>query len=228
MTELTDMNDASTAERRPPVARAGRVASRDDRFRDLMSSTAWARLPAVVRHRFTQPLGPGRQRTFVGQVIHTAHSRAGLLLARLAHLVGGPLPDTHSATGRSTVVVTHDTALGGQIWSRTYARPGRMPQTINSVKRFAGPTGLEEYLGSGLIMRLTLHEEAGELIFRSAGYDIAVGALRWPLPRVATPGICTIRHRDEGCGWFSFTLTLDHPWLGRLVEQVAVYEEIAS
>ncbi|MFM9937904.1 MAG: DUF4166 domain-containing protein [Hyphomicrobiaceae bacterium] len=228
MTELTDMTEAGTLARRATVALPHDGATRDDRFRSLMTREAWARLPAVVRHRFTEPLATSGQRTFAGHVIHTAHSRAGQLLARLAHLVGGPLPDTHGATGRSTVVVTRDDILGGQIWSRTYARPGRMPQTINSVKRFAGPTGLEEYLGSGLIMRLTLHEDAGELVFRSAGYDVAFAGIRWALPRLATPGTCIIRHRDEGGGWFTFTLTLDHPWLGRLVEQVAVYEEIGS
>jgi len=219
MTEITDKME----DRRQPL-RTPREG-RDDRFERLLGPAGWAILPAAVRRRFSRPLTPGAQRTFVGEVVHTAHTWPGLILARCVRLFGGPLPDTHDATGPSTVVVTRDDALGGQIWTRTYARPGRMPQTINSVKRFAGPTGLEEFLGVGLIMRLTLHAEAGCLVFRSAGYDVEVAGRRVPLPRWLTPGLCTIRHRDEGGGHFSFRLTLDHPWLGRMVEQVAVYEE---
>lgn len=231
MTELTDRyvvtarsKWGSPSQRDVRPATSG--AADDDRFRRLMSGNDWAQLPAIIRRRFSKALACHEQRTFVGAVVRTTHSRPGLWLARLARLAGGPLPDTHRATGPSTVVVTRDDALGGQVWTRTYARPGRLPQTIYSVKRFAGPTGLEEYLGHGFVMRLTLHEEAGDLVFRSAGYDLLLGGLRLALPRLLTPGRCTIRHRDEGCDRFSFTLTLDHPWLGRLVEQVAYYEEI--
>jgi hypothetical protein len=42
------------------------------------------------------------------------------------------------------------------------------------------------------------------------------------------PGTCTITHRDEGAGVFSFTLALDHPWLGRLAYQAALFEEVAA
>lgn len=229
MTEITDILDA-TSSAFAPAARSANSAfdhsRHDDRFRRLLSAEAWSRLPDVVRRRFSKGLSPNEQRIFSGVVVRTTLSRTGSALARLARLVGGPLPDAHGATGPSSVVVRRDDALGGQVWTRTYARPGRMPQTINSVKRFAGPTGLEEFLGHGLVMRLTLTEEAGDLVFRSAGYDILLGGLRCAVPRPLTPGHCTIRHRDEGHGRFSFTLTLDHSWLGRLVEQVAYYEEI--
>ena len=230
MTEITDIFSTApapipwTAARRAPAALDASVG--DDRFRRLLTAAAWARLPEVVRRRFSKRLGRDEQRVFAGRVVRTRLSWAGTMLARLARLAGGPLPDTHGATGPSSVVVRRDDALGGQVWTRTYARPGRMPQTINSVKRFAGPTGLEEYLGHGLAMRLLLAEEGGDLVFRSAGYDLLLGNVRWALPRAVTPGDCAIRHRDEGGGRFSFTLTLDHPWLGRLVEQVAYYEEI--
>lgn len=208
------------------IAKFGGPAPTDDRFRRLLHPSAWDSLPPAVRARFSRRLDAGEQRTFVGAVVRTLHSRVGRCLALLARLVGGPLPRTPGATGPSTVTVTPDNDLGGQIWTRTYARPGRLPQTINSVKRFAGPTGLEEFLGYGLLMRLTLAVEDGALVFHSAGYDVAIAGWRLPVPRGLAPGHCTITHRDLGQGRFSFTLTLDHPWLGRLVEQIAIYEEI--
>ncbi len=198
----------------------------DDRFRKLLGLAAWDRLPRAVQHRFSRHLDPGELRTFAGKVIRSRHSRIGYLVARLARVVGGPLPDRPGATGPSTVTVTPDAGLGGQIWTRTYCRPGAMPQTINSVKRFSGPTGLEEYLGHGLAMRLILAVEDEALVFRSTGYDLLIGTWRVPLPHFIAPGCCTITHRDLGDGRFSFTLQLVHPWLGCLVEQVAIYEEI--
>ena len=200
----------------------------DARFARLMGPDAWLALPPIVRSRFSRHVEPGESRLFHGRVMSTKMSRTGRLLARLARLVGGPLPETHGATGPATVLVTESPELGGQVWTRTYTRAGRFPQTINSVKRFSGPTGLEEYLGHGLVMRLTLTAEDGCLVFRSAGYDIEFGRRRIPFPRWLSPGTCTITHRDLGGGAFAFTLALVHPWLGRLVDQVAHFEEVAS
>ncbi|MGE0698120.1 MAG: DUF4166 domain-containing protein [Hyphomicrobiaceae bacterium] len=201
-------------------------STEDSRFRELLGRAAWSTLPDVVRRRFSRHLAPGAMRLYRGRVVETRLSRAGRLLAWVARLAGGPLPESDGATGAATVLVTEAPELGGQVWTRTYARPGRFPQTINSVKRFCGPTGLEEYLGHGLIMRLTLHAEAGCLVFRSAGYDVALGTRRFRIPRWLSPGACTITHRDLGGGVFAFSLELVHPRLGRLVEQVAHFEEV--
>lgn len=206
-----------------------RPATGDDtRFHDLLGPMAWASLPAAVRHRFSRPLAPGAMRLYRGHVAQTSLSPAGRRLAALARLVGSPLPDTDAATGPATVLVTECPHLGGQIWTRTYSRPKAFPQTINSVKRFSGPTGLEEDLGHGLLMRLTLHAEQGALVFRSAGFALAIGTMSLALPGWLCPGHCTITHRDEGHGRFSFTLELTHPWLGRLAHQIAHFEEVLS
>lgn len=202
--------------------------SRDARFRTLLGDLAWWRLPDVVRDRFSLKLNVGDQRLFKGEVIETRLSRIGRLIAQLARLVGAPLPFTEGATGPASVTVTESPQLGGQIWTRTYARPGCFPQTINSVKRFRGPTGLEEYLGFGLVMRLTLRAENGDLVFSSAGYGLDVLGHRLSLPRWLEPGRCTITHRALGPEEFSFTLELDHPRFGQLAHQVAVFKEVAS
>lgn len=207
----------------PLPSRRPSEPKRDDRYRDLIGDVCWQRLPEAVRRRFSRHLVDGAQIVYRGEVVAVELSRLGAAIAQLARLAGGPLPFTRDALGPCVVVVTEDTKLGGQVWSRSYPRPGAFPQVIHSAKRFAGPTGLEEYLGLGIVMRLALAEEEGQLVFRSAGYGLEIGRWRIGLPRWLTPGDCTVTHRAETDDRFSFTLTLDHPLFGRLLRQVAFF-----
>ena len=210
----------------PAVIRRGDTTSCPDRrYRDLLGEPAWRRLPEAVRRRFSKLLADGEQIVYRGEVMAMELSPAGWLLAQAARLIGAPLPFTRNALGPATVIVTESSALGGQIWSRSYTRPGRFPQVIHSAKRFAGATGLEEYLGLGLVMRLKLTEESGMMVFRSAGYAIAAGGWIFELPGWLSPGDCTVVHRHETDARFSFTLTLSHRWLGPLVHQVAFFQD---
>jgi Domain of unknown function (DUF4166) len=111
------------------------------------------------------------------------------------------------------VTVTEDAASGGQIWTRICARTCGFPQVIHSAKRFAGPTGLEEYVGHGVSMALRISVEHEALVFRSVGYALRVGWLRLPLPPWLTPGDLTVTHSDLGSGAFRFTLEIVHPRL---------------
>src|SRR4029079_10818046 len=90
-------------------------------------------------------------------------------------------------------------------------------QVIHSSKRFAGPTGLEEYVGHGISMALRISVEHEALVFRSVGYAFQVGPLRLELPDWLTPGDLTVTHSDLGGGTFRFTLDLNHPRFGRLL-----------
>ena len=197
----------------------------DDRYRRLAGEAAWQRLPAIVRERFSRRSSPGSQVIYRGEVVSMKLSRCGWVLAQLARLAGGPLPYTSNAVGPCVVVVTEDAALGGYVWSRSYPCPGSFPQVVHSAKRFSGATGLEEYLGFGLFMSLTLHEVGGALVFRSAGYGLEVMGRRMGLPTWLWPGRCEVTHHAETDERFSFTLTLDHPRLGRLAHQVAFFQE---
>ena len=120
----------------------------------------------------------------------------------MARLIGGPLPIGDRYHVPSIVTVTEDAATGGQIWTRIYARRNGFPQVIHSAKRFAGPTGLEEYVGFGVGMALRIVRRRAALLFRSAGYFLQLGRLKLALPAWLTPGALTVTHTDLGGGEF--------------------------
>ena len=94
-----------------------------------------------------------------------------------------------------------------------------------SSKRFAGPTGLEEYIGCGVGIALRLEVKDEALHFLSDHYFLKLGTARLRLPRWLSPGRMRVSHIDCGHGSFAFVLSLVHPWLGELLRQTAMFEE---
>jgi hypothetical protein len=185
----------------------------DLRFRALAGEEAWASLPEAVRERFGRHIGA--------------------VLAQLCRLIGAPLPLSRDAFVPAVVSVTEDPASGGQFWTRLYGRrrgPSSslrtcFPQAIRSIKRFCGPTGLEEYVGRGIGIALSVEIAQGALHFLSDHYFLSVPGLRLRLPRWLSPGRMRVSHIDCGHGSFAFVLRLDHPRLGELICQTAMFEE---
>jgi len=200
----------------------------DHRFHALLPDEEWGRLPVAIWRRFSKRLEDGRTIVYVGEIDEASLSPIGWWLVQAARLIGGPLP-TGTETGVPMIVaVTEDAACGGQIWTRICARKQGSPQVIHSSKRFAGPTGLEEYVGFGLSMTLRICVAEEALCFHSTGYCFRVGRLRWSLAAWLSPGDLTVTHSDLGGGTFRFTLEIVHPRLGRLIYQSAVFMEAAS
>jgi hypothetical protein len=214
---------------RLPLPPASDIKLLDDhRFRALLSDEDWGRLPVAIWRRFSKRLGEGKTVVYVGEIDDASFSRVGWWVAQVARVIGGPLP-TGGETGVPIIVtVTEDAASGGQIWTRIYARRDGFPQVIHSAKRFAGPTGLEEYVGFGVSMALLISVENEALCFRSVSYALQLGRFRLPLPEWLTPGDLTVTHADLGGGTFRFTLEIVHPRFGMLVRQSAVFKEAAS
>lgn len=213
---------------------AGRVVARSDLaadaspgpFRRLLSEAAWQQLPLPVQQRFDRLLAPGEAAAFVGEIATTRLTTFGRLTAQLARIAGAPLPLRALERTAAAVLVTEDHASGAQAWTRVYHEPGRLPQVIRSMKRFAGPTGLEECVGAGIGMALTVHVEQRALVIRSAEYFCRVLGRRFRIPDWLTPGRIEVVHREERAGRFSFTLTVTHRRFGITIQQVAFFRDV--
>jgi len=194
-------------------------------FRSLVGDRAWKRLPQAVQARFSRVLAPGESSAYLGEVASTRMTVFGWCWAQLARLAGSPLPLKRLARTSAAVLVTEDEVSGTQMWTRLYHEAGRLPQVIRSMKRFAGPTGLEECVGAGIGMALAVTVEHRALVFRSTGYFWRAGRLRVGIPDWLTPGRIEVVHREERAGRFSFTLTVTHPWFGETLHQVAFFRD---
>lgn len=202
-------------------------AEGDSPFARLLGER-WLFLPPATRRRFLRKIEAGACVSYLGEVAECRMSRAGRLLAKVARLIGAPLPLGTDIGVSACVSVTADAEGQGQYWTRQYGRAQGFPQVIHSVKRFAGPTGIEEYLGLGLGIALRLEERGGALLFVSDHYFLKLGGLRLKLPNWAMPGALTVGHIDLGGGRFLFSLDLVHPRLGELVHQLCVFADPAE
>ncbi|MEL7132295.1 MAG: DUF4166 domain-containing protein [Pseudomonadota bacterium] len=209
-----------------PHTQPDAVSAQDDRFKRLLGPAEWARLPHAIRRRFSKRLLADASLAYQGRVTQMRMNPAGRALAFALRAVGAPLPFDRTSVGRSAVVtVTEDAASGGQYWIRQYGRAAGFPQMVGSSKRFAGPTGLEEYIGFGIGISLRLESTSMGLYFVSDRYFLKLGQNRLPLPRWLSPGRLVVGHEELGNGQFRFTLDLAHPLFGQLIRQDATFQD---
>jgi len=226
---------AITAELKPLIDPANSKKSKktqlsDTRFRQLLGKSAWQSLPHAVQQRFANRVKHGESKIFKGFVDYTRMNRVGWVLAQTLRIVGNPLPvDTDNNGQAAVVTVTEDAFGSGQFWTRQYGRKAGFPQIIHSSKRFAGPTGLEEYVGLGIGMTLRLSVEDGALLFKNDRYFITLFGKRLYLPKCLEPGDLTVSHADQGeingHRWFVFGLDLVHPSFGHLFHQRVTFKD---
>lgn len=220
---------ASARHRMFPAPTSSDARLHDDlRFHALLPDADWGRLPVAIWRRFSKRVADGATSVYVGEIDDAYLSRAGWWFAQAARLIGGPLPTSDVTEVPMVVTVTEDIASGGQIWTRICGRRHGFPQVIHSAKRFAGPTGLQEYLGFGLNMELRVAVVDSALQFRSTAYAVQVAGVRIKLPSWLTPGHLTVTHADLGNGAFRFMLEIIHPRFGCIVRQSAVFREASS
>ena len=216
--------EAAVLQFRPRSASFSEVG--DLRFRALLGEAAWAALPGATRKRFAKRIADRSTAIYAGEILECEMSRAGWLLAQVARLIGAPLPVSSDVGVPAVVSVTEDSGCGGQFWTRMYGRRYGFPQVIHSSKRFAGPTGLEEYIGCGFGIALRI-EVAGEALhFISDHYFVQLFGVRARIPRWLSPGALRISHIDCNHRWFAFQLALHHRIFGELIRQTVMFRDV--
>ena len=202
--------------------------------KNLLTASDWQQLPRSVQQRFNHLFTPGQTVCYIGQALENRMSRAGWWLAQFGRLFGSPLPLVVEP-GPVAVTVTDHEGNGGGHWCRIYHRPTGAAQCIQSVKRFCGPTGMEESLGGFLLgmrlaipLRVSVHKAQATLAalqFQSDGLALYLGSLRVPVPRWLVPVDLLVEHRPLAETRVEFVLLVNNAWFGELLYQRMEFTE---
>jgi hypothetical protein len=188
-----------------------------DAIARALGARRWLSLPQDVRRRFTTH-APASYRGST----QTRLSSIGRFFAWCLALLGAPLPPFG---GKADAVVDVSPVHDGVSWARLYHGPFGLVFAVRSIKRLAEDGRLLECCGGGWTMLLDLEVEDGVLVFRSRKFFWRMGPISVPIALPLTPGRAEIRHEDLGGGRFRFTLTFDHPWFGRTLEQDGIFQD---
>ncbi|HKU13918.1 MAG TPA: DUF4166 domain-containing protein [Steroidobacteraceae bacterium] len=213
------MNSSTALRPWPLPARAVRVAPADHPagidIRKLLGERAWRSLPEATRARFAEHAASV---AYEGSFEIVRASFAGRLLANCCRLLGTPVAP-FTGTNIAATVHVFTTADGGTAWQRVYQFGGRKPCVVESIKRLSREGTLVEALPARLRMGLDVSARDGVLHFVSNAYYFELGRLRIALPDWLPPGTTHVEHIDLGEGWFRFTMTVRHRWLGEVFYQ---------
>ena len=186
----------------------------------------WQHLPHALKRRFIKTTSPGQIVIFKGRIHKTRLSKLGWAVAKLAKIVGGPLPESNKNQGHATVIVQESPDQTGQIWTRIFPSHKEMPHISQSKKEFQGPTGLQEIITPHLGMTLKVKLVQKSLQFQSEVYFLKIKNHHVALPWFLTPGTLIVTHRETSPKRFRYTLRLVHPLLGELIYQTGLFEEV--
>lgn len=187
-------------------------------------------LPRAIRTRFAPQdakaatKAAAKSRSYHGTMSTIEYSKAGKLFAQFCCLLGHPLPLStgHNIRAEVSVFETPD----GTTWRRRYRRGTAAWETVQSTKVVLGPRTLMEKITPHFAMLLHVHVEDAALHFVSTRYCLLLRGRALTIPALLTPGQTRVIHKDEGNGLFRFTLTMDHPILGRTTFQEGLFKEV--
>jgi len=197
--------------------RAVHAGGHDETIARILGARAWLSLPAAVRARFSR----ATTALYRGDA-DTKLSLCGRLFAWGLFPFGAPLP---VLTGKSQALVEVSVRDGGMSWTRVYRGPLGLTFKVRSIKRLSEDGRLLECCAGGWTMLLDVFVDEGVLVFRSRQFYWRFADLSLPIPVWMTPGTAEVRHADLGAGQFRFTLSFDHPWIGRTLFQDGVFDD---
>jgi len=191
-----------------------------------MSPKDWQRLPLAIQARFG-PHTVAPQADYYGNMEIVRRSFLGFCLAHLSRPIGMPVPP-FAGTNIPTIVRLYEAPeRNGIVWERRYTFSKSRETTIKSTKLYTQTDGLLEWVGGGLGMSLNVFEQGQKLHFVSRSYFWRKGTFSVTLPRWLSPGTTHVIHKDEGDGWFRFTMTITHPLFGELYFQDGLFKDEA-
>ena len=197
----------------------------DDTYREILGDLAWRRLHPEIRARFSVKPAIDSVMCFVGTMHIVELSIAGYLFAQFCRLFGTPLAPYRGENVSMDIELRRADGTDGTTWTRRYSFPERPRFDVRSTKSRSGDRELTEHIGCGFSMRLHLFERNRDLYFVSHAYEWTVLGVTLRIPHWLTPGTTTVSH-EQLCGkLFRFTLSVDHPFLGRTIYQDGYFED---
>lgn len=196
-----------------------RKVTADESYREILGTEAWNRLKPEVKQRFSAKPRRGRAIRYNGKMKTVELSFTGWLFAQACRLIGTPLAPWRGTNVPMTIDLIPDDRLHGIAWKRRYQFSQSKSFTVRSTKCKGRKREFIEHIGRGFSMRLKLSELDGNLIFTSVAYELAIRGWALRIPSLLTPGITTVTHAQLTGDRFRFTLSVDHPLLGRTIYQ---------
>ena len=196
-----------------------RNVTRDETYQKILGPEAWDRLKPEVRQRFSTKPRSGKSIRYEGVMQKIELSFMGWLFAQVCRVIGTPLAPWRERNVPMSIELVPDEKLQGVAWNRRYAFSRSKTFTVCSTKCQRKDGEFVEYIGRGFLMRLKLSEKDGGLVFRSVAYEIAVADWKIRIPSLLTPGVTTVTHEQLTGDRFRFTLSVEHPLLGRTIYQ---------
>lgn len=187
---------------------------------------SWNALVPDIRKRFSEEPAINTPIFYRGIMHRVERSRAGCLLALLTKIIGNPLPPMGGKDIQTEIALHRQKGRTGVFWRRTYYFAGHAPYTAISEKCENASGGMEERVGCGFGMRLQASAKNGHLYFRSTRYFWRILGIAILLPHWLTPGQTTVEHRNISRDTFRFTLSMDHPLLGRTFFQTGIFKQV--
>ncbi len=210
-----------------PAGANYRRLQKSKRYKALLGKQ-WNDLPEAIQRRFVNWTPPSSLQIYKGHVLETRLTLFGRLAVRLTNFIGLPIPIASEDKAGAIILVREACGFEGQFWSRIYNRTNSPPHMINSTKCFAGKTGLEELVNCWFGISLSLFAENDSLVFSSEQYFLKILQKRCYLPRWLIPVYLRVTHADRGPHRFRFTLEISIPVIGEIINQTAIFEELAQ
>ena len=191
----------------------------DKSYRHILGRAAWDRLRPEVKQRFSSKPRRGSSIRYEGTMRTIDLSMTGWLFAQACRLIGTPLAPWRGTQVPMSIELIPDEKLRGVAWKRCYQFTPSKSFTVRSTKCKGKQGEFVEHIGRGFSMRLRLSEQKGNLVFTSVAYEIEIWGRTLRIPALLTPGITTVTHEQLTGDYFRFTLSVDHPLLGRTIYQ---------